>query len=397
MKILNIILGIVSILMIGCEKKIDVEVFIATKGGENIKLGIVNVKAIPLDLCKSELKDFSKIRASNNEKYNAEMNKSIAPNQEESSKINQEIKTIEKEISGIKQNIDNQKKIGNDILLEYSKSIKSSIIELEETSAAQRAAREKIIADKQTATAKEIEAGSFGTVMDQLSEDIKKGDPTKAYESLFNNLQKSVDINESNTLEGVNFNKLQTNDISEDVFYTSYNENGSTGCDPNKVIKILGSEEWQKYPKLRNSIMESANKLKESSKRSSELIVQLKESENKLTELKREEYQAHSAIMHWRELFGKLIEENEHPLSLYKLLPKEYISSETNADGKCQLELPTYKKWVIAAQAQRLVGEKTENYFWVLELSADNIKRQNIILSNNNLLECGISPSFLND
>jgi hypothetical protein len=114
---------------------------------------------------------------------------------------------------------------------------------LNETSVAQRNAREKIIADKQTATAKEIEAGSSGTVMDQFSEDITKGDVTKAFETILNNAQKSYSLNESNTLEGVNFNKLQTDKLLKETYisYNSYDENGSTGCDPIKTLEIVSS------------------------------------------------------------------------------------------------------------------------------------------------------------
>jgi len=59
-------------------------------------------------------------------------------------------------------------------------------------------------------------------------------------------------------------------------------------------------------------------------------------------------------------------------------------TAETDADGKFAIEVPKTGKFVIAAQAQRSIGDHTEHYYWLQPASLES--RQLIQnLSNNNL------------
>jgi|SRR5438132_4745352 len=59
-------------------------------------------------------------------------------------------------------------------------------------------------------------------------------------------------------------------------------------------------------------------------------------------------------------------------------------TAETDADGKFAIEVPKTGRFVIAAQAQRSVGDHTEHYYWLQPVSPESGQRiQN--LSNNNL------------
>jgi hypothetical protein len=68
-------------------------------------------------------------------------------------------------------------------------------------------------------------------------------------------------------------------------------------------------------------------------------------------------------LLNWKGARAKL-----GPYPLYcrnnRILPKDYIALENNADGKCKLEIPANKKWFFL-QTQRLVGKKIVNYYWV--------------------------------
>jgi hypothetical protein len=59
--------------------------------------------------------------------------------------------------------------------------------------------------------------------------------------------------------------------------------------------------------------------------------------------------------------------------------------AETDADGKFEIEVPTTGAFVIAAQAQRSVGDSTEHYYWLQPISLEGQQHRVHNLSNNNL------------
>lgn len=80
-----------------------------------------------------------------------------------------------------------------------------------------------------------------------------------------------------------------------------------------------------------------------------------------------------------------ILQYNAIPEILMADLPKDAVSSQTNADGKFSFELPR-TKYVLLAKANRQVGGKEESYYWMegVDISSEDA---NTILSNNNLLD----------
>jgi hypothetical protein len=66
-------------------------------------------------------------------------------------------------------------------------------------------------------------------------------------------------------------------------------------------------------------------------------------------------------------------------------LPQPITATQTNSDGRFQIELPTKGDFVVAAQAHRTVGNWVERYYWLLKISLDGSQSKTIMLSNNNL------------
>ena len=60
-------------------------------------------------------------------------------------------------------------------------------------------------------------------------------------------------------------------------------------------------------------------------------------------------------------------------------------TAETDADGKFAIEVPKTGAFVIAAKAERSVGEYTERYYWLQGASLDGQQQRVQNLSNNNL------------
>jgi hypothetical protein len=59
--------------------------------------------------------------------------------------------------------------------------------------------------------------------------------------------------------------------------------------------------------------------------------------------------------------------------------------AETDADGRFAIEVPKTGTFVIAAKAQRTVGEYTEHYYWLQPVSLEGEQQLTQNLSNNNL------------
>jgi hypothetical protein len=60
-------------------------------------------------------------------------------------------------------------------------------------------------------------------------------------------------------------------------------------------------------------------------------------------------------------------------------------TAETDAEGKFMIEVPPTGKFVIAARGDRILGQKTENYYWLQPVSLDGQQQHIQNLSNNNL------------
>jgi hypothetical protein len=74
----------------------------------------------------------------------------------------------------------------------------------------------------------------------------------------------------------------------------------------------------------------------------------------------------------------------ERPLYLAK--PSQFCSAQRRNAILCTLiEVPQTGRFVIAAQAQRSVGDSTEQYYWLQLVSLDGQQQRVQNLSNNNL------------
>jgi len=63
-------------------------------------------------------------------------------------------------------------------------------------------------------------------------------------------------------------------------------------------------------------------------------------------------------------------------------LPSPVAHTQTDADGKFSISVPASGSFVLAAQAQRIVGNSTEHYYWLEKIPAGSHVK--LTLSNNN-------------
>ncbi len=70
-------------------------------------------------------------------------------------------------------------------------------------------------------------------------------------------------------------------------------------------------------------------------------------------------------------------------------------TAETDADGKFAIEIPQTGKFVIAAQAQRSIGDHTEHYYWLQPVSLEGQPELTQNLSNRNLTSATGTSSLI--
>lgn len=68
-------------------------------------------------------------------------------------------------------------------------------------------------------------------------------------------------------------------------------------------------------------------------------------------------------------------------------LPSGIAKATTDADGKFSIKLPSNGRFAIAARGQRKIFDKTEEYYWLVWVTMDGSKSNNIMLTNNNLMD----------
>jgi hypothetical protein len=77
----------------------------------------------------------------------------------------------------------------------------------------------------------------------------------------------------------------------------------------------------------------------------------------------------------------------------FAALPQPIIATKTDADGNFLLEIPRDRQCVLAAMAERYVGDATESYFWLLHIDPSTPSR--LLLSNDNVISEGDPRSVL--
>jgi hypothetical protein len=83
----------------------------------------------------------------------------------------------------------------------------------------------------------------------------------------------------------------------------------------------------------------------------------------------------------------------EQPQAYFNNLPTALAVTKTDADGKFSLQLPQKGEFILAAQAQRLVSNNTEKYFWLIRIHPDGKSVMQVMLSNDNLITVNSSES----
>lgn len=87
-------------------------------------------------------------------------------------------------------------------------------------------------------------------------------------------------------------------------------------------------------------------------------------------------------------------EQAESPSFYYNSLPTPIVETTTDADGMFTLEIPTTGTLIVAANASRRVGEKTEEYYWLRKIDIGGGGKEQTMLSNDTQLNPGLEPDF---
>lgn len=105
---------------------------------------------------------------------------------------------------------------------------------------------------------------------------------------------------------------------------------------------------------------------------------------NMLIDMERKKIQLKVRIAPYEKIYLKYVSGE----FFFSNMPKLEDSTKTDSDGRFNLTAQTNKKYFIVAEASRSVGEKKENYYWMIEYPNSSFhSNQKILLSNDNLLE----------
>ena len=85
---------------------------------------------------------------------------------------------------------------------------------------------------------------------------------------------------------------------------------------------------------------------------------------------------------------------NSAPL-YFESLPPPIASAKTDVDGKFSIMLKSKAAVAVAAHATRMVGDKVENYYWIVSVSLNGQLSKRIFLSNDNLVTSGSKDSLV--
>lgn len=76
-------------------------------------------------------------------------------------------------------------------------------------------------------------------------------------------------------------------------------------------------------------------------------------------------------------------------LIYFEGLPPAMKSARTNSDGRFSIKLERGREYAIAARAQRVAGDSTERYYWIVPAPKADGDRVEILLTNTNLNSAG--------
>jgi hypothetical protein len=81
------------------------------------------------------------------------------------------------------------------------------------------------------------------------------------------------------------------------------------------------------------------------------------------------------------------------PKYYFEDLPTPLVTTRSDANGRFNLTLNRSKRYVLAAQGSRLVGDTPEKYFWCLEVSLNGKKAGRILVSNDTFFDFSRIPT----
>lgn len=324
----------VLILNSGCAKKprqVDVQVFIVTNSGDNVKLGLVDVRAIPLKRTIDALQPLI-----------AERDAAVA-------KLDSNEAAQEKEFSS---------------RVEQHKS---------ELNAAGRRNRAAFNKGAQTAAelkkATEAAAIAASTYLESFRKKVDIVDP--GYATFAQEVYRTEQQLDKDGLRAtVSFDPHWFGDISVNL------------GEPDRAIEIVSRQAWDVLRDQHETVLRTARAFKAS-------IEEAKATKAEVARLSTPpEADFRSGLAAERK---RLIA----PERFLAALPAPTSSAKTDADGRCRLILPANEHWVLAANGSRQLLNTREEYVWIVDLPETQGAQVTLSLSNDNVLKPGANPLAL--
>ena len=345
----RMLLGVALVSLFGgCSKKprealVDIQVFIVTKSAANIKLGLVNVRALPFDKARSAVQQL----AGKRQNAVTQFKKDVASLEEENAFQEQRfldrVKRHEDAITALRMHMQNISTSGKDAGANFAKVVKQALA----------------AADAYVSSVAPVLKPDNIRIMNQTSEERYNAFKEKFLE----------------------LNSVLGNDLTWDKYLLT-----DGWANASFAEKIVSTEAWQGIPQHRDAVLIAAARLKaeiEPARLSYEhdlaKIEELKKNAPSADTF-RNEYARKQALLKYPVFLSHEIVACLNPAS---------VSAKTDADGRCQLRLPLNQRWVITASAARQLGAQLEEYIWIVELPQSQESSLSFSLSNDNLLSKG--------
>ena len=335
---LLILLFVVS----GCTKKpqqLDVQVFVVTKGGENIKLGLVEVKAMPLEKVLDALRPVA-----------AERDAALT-------KLKNEEEALEQEFSERKKQYERD--------LDASYSLEKTVMD---------AMLENIAQFNQI-------SGAAGLAAETYCDEVERKVMAIPYDpNDFLRLERikkfKQELASGVIRAGFGRTSLSWGDFSSKLDFEVSSERDLDRI--NTIVKIVSGEVWNGIPEQKSSVLNAAQRLQAA-------VRQARDATAKKYSMKAPQADFRKNVLQQ----GKLLILSE---KFAVALPSAVMSAKTDADGRCSLMLQLNQRWVISAVGERQAGSEREHYVWIVEVPQKEGASNTLLLSNDNLLEDGANP-----
>jgi hypothetical protein len=313
-----------SVFLVACSRRVNVSVFVVTKGGDNVKLGLVKVWAIPLDEAAAKLRPLlagrAKAQAKADEAY-----------RESSAKYGSLCDRLFRELDAARARVPVEDAEATKALMTFNQVVKEA-------------------------------AHAAGDYEDMVREKTKMQSSDPRYTEFARNLGRYP-------LEFTAGDSPVWSEEGETDFRESTLQDHSYKKRAAKALEIVDGEAWAGLPGERIKVSEAAQSLKAASEKAEQAHADTRRIEKEYDEAR-------------DTLYSSLKGPDESADEFLDVLPDRGPSATTDADGRCALVLPS-GKWLLAAHAGRQLPDGSlEDYAWIV----DATKSERLTLSNNNLL-----------